>query len=229
METKTLSVFVDESGNFKFPDRDSRFYIVGLVIHDQTHSIDTLVADLERSEREIGLEDHCFHAGPLIRREKAYAAMSRAWRGRIFSRMMAFAHRVPFRYRCLSVDKKFIASVDQIVPRLQTQLAEFLRSRRADMESVGMIKVYYDCGQSPVTTLLHDTFTQETSCPVEFVQNVKPQRYRLFQIADLVCTLHLIELKIKAQIPMTPSEFSFFGSPRIFQHNILRRIKVKEI
>ena len=32
---KILSVFVDESGMFKYPDPDSRFYIVGLVFHDQ--------------------------------------------------------------------------------------------------------------------------------------------------------------------------------------------------
>ena len=28
MEARTLSVFVDESGNFRFPDSESRFYIV---------------------------------------------------------------------------------------------------------------------------------------------------------------------------------------------------------
>ena len=36
MNDVTLSVFVDESGNFKLPDRESRFYIIGMVIHDQS-------------------------------------------------------------------------------------------------------------------------------------------------------------------------------------------------
>ena len=35
MQKKVLSVFVDESGKFQYPDSDSRFYIVGLVFHDQ--------------------------------------------------------------------------------------------------------------------------------------------------------------------------------------------------
>lgn len=40
MEAKrTLSVFVDESGRFQHPDPDSRFYIIGMVFHDQSDDI----------------------------------------------------------------------------------------------------------------------------------------------------------------------------------------------
>ena len=93
---KTLSIFVDESGRFQYPDVDSRFYILGMVFHDQSYDISRVVADLERSESELGLEGHCFHAGPLIRKEKGYEIMSRRFRGRILSRMMAFADRIEF-------------------------------------------------------------------------------------------------------------------------------------
>ena len=107
---ETLSIFVDESGRFQHPDDASRFYILGMVFHNQDFDISSLVADLERTESELGLENHCFHAGPLIRKEKGYEILSRRFRGRILSRMMAFASRVNFRYRCLSVDKKYIDS-----------------------------------------------------------------------------------------------------------------------
>ena len=111
---KTLSIFVDESGRFQHPDADSRFYILGMVFHDQSHDISCIVADLERSELELGLEGHCFHAGPLIR-------------------------------------------------------------------------------------------------------------------ADLVCTLRLIELRLAHGMPMTQSEMRFFGGPRDFKRNVLKKIKRKEI
>ena len=115
MSDRTLSVFVDESGNFKLPDRESRFYIIGMVIHDQAIDITPEIASLERSDSEIGLEGHCFHAGPLIRREKNYSMLSRQLRGRIFSRMMAFARKVDYKYHCLAVDKLYINTTDQIV------------------------------------------------------------------------------------------------------------------
>ena len=107
----TLSIFVDESGNFSIPDRDSRFYIIGMVFHDQSVDISEAVALLERSDSEVGLEGHCFHAGPFIRREKNYSMLSRQLRGRIFSRMMAFARKVDYRYHCLSVDKKWTPQI----------------------------------------------------------------------------------------------------------------------
>ena len=81
---------------------------------------------LERSDAEVGLEGHCFHAGPLIRREKNYSMLSRQLRGRIFSRMMAFARKVDYKYHCLSVDKKFITSTEQIVTKLQSALNDFI-------------------------------------------------------------------------------------------------------
>lgn len=57
---KILSVFVDESGMFKYPDPDSRFYIVGLVFHDQDVDITPLVRQMDRSADELGLDTEVF-------------------------------------------------------------------------------------------------------------------------------------------------------------------------
>ncbi len=225
----TLSIFVDESGRFQHPDVGSRFYILGMVFHDQSSDIAKCVADLDAAESQLGLEGHCFHAGPLIRKEKEYAIMSRQFRGRIFSRMMAFASRVDFKYRCLSVDKKYIDSAQQIVERLRAELLSFIDRHREMLSSVKQIKVYYDCGQSPVTNLLHRTFENAIGKSVEFKQDVKPSHYRLFQIADLVCTLHLIELRLLYGVAMTHSEMRFFGGPHAFRRNVLKKIKQKEL
>lgn len=220
---------MDESGNFRYPDSESRFYIIGMVLHDEADDIAGLESDLLRVEDEIGLENHCFHAGPLIRREKEYAILNRHFRGRIFSRMMAFAQRVDFRYYCLSVDKRFVTSVDRMIDRLREDMMDFLRDRRAAFADAEIAKVYYDCGQAPVTSILHDVLSTELTCPISFVQDVRPEKYRLFQLADLVCTLHLISLKLESGEGMTASEFKFFGGPKAFKHNVLRRIKPKEL
>ena len=229
MNSKTLSVFVDESGNFKLPDPDSRFYILTMVFHDQSVDISHDIAHLERSDTMIGLEGHCFHAGPLIRREKNYSMLSRQLRGRIFSRMMAFTRKLVFSYHCLHVDKRFIDASDQISSRLSTSLSAFLSAHQDNFSDIDRIKIYYDCGQPQVTNLLHHAFEAGSKCPVEFASSVKPSRYRLFQVADLICTLHLLELKLKEGLPFSKSEQQFFGGPKKFRHNVLRYIKAKEI
>ena len=66
--------------------------------------------------------------------------------------------------------------------------------------------------QTPTHRFIFLSFEDDVGCPVEFVQNVRPAKYRLFQLADLVCTLHLMELKIKNGIPLTCSENRFFSS-----------------
>ena len=89
--------------------------------------------------------------------------------------------------------------------------------------------MYYDCGQSPVTNLLHKTFSADLGSKVEFVQHVKPQKYKLFQVADLLCSTSLIERRLLNGERMTESEYAFLGGPRLFRRNILKYLKRKEI
>ena len=80
-----------------------------------------------------------------------------------------------------------------------------------------------------MTNLLRKTFSDDIGCSVEFAQNVKPQSYKLFQVADLICTVSLIEQRLMNGERMTDSEYTFFGGPRVFKRNILKYIKRKEI
>ena len=177
----------------------------------------------------MGLSDFCFHAGPLLRKEKGYMYMPRKERKAIFSRMLLFSRQMPFTWHCLVVDKEFVTSSRQIVERLQRQLAEFLDANRGVFNSADCVKLYYDCGQTPVTELLHDTFSAHIGARLEFAQAVRPRNYKLFQLADLICTVKLIETKLAQKIPFKDYESKFFGNKRLFIRNILKQVKAKEI
>ena len=229
MQERILSVFVDESGRFLQPDPASRFYILGMVLHDQSFDIQPLANALDADWTRLGLSGHCFHAGPLIRKEKGYAYLNWAFRNRIFARMMAFARKADFRHHCLVVDKNYVGSSAQIVSDLERGLRTFLSEGVPSSGGFGRVKIYYDCGQTPVTNLLHRTFGADLSIPVEFAQAVRPERYKLFQLADLVCTVKLIQAKLESGLGMTESENKFFGGPRLFKRNVLKPIQSKEI
>ena len=47
---------------------------------------------------------------------------------------------------------------------------------------------------------------------VEFIENVTPAKYRLFQAADMIATLELIKAKLKTDGHITVSEKGFFES-----------------
>ena len=229
MTDATLSIFVDESGRFQFPDAESPYYIVAMVLHDQRVPIDALVAELDRHFAEMRLSNVCFHAGPLIRQKNAYAILDWSFRVKIFRRMIAFASKLDFTYHCFVVEKRFIDSREQIAERLQRDMDEFFNSLAKSAAAFRRIKIYYDCGQTPVTNLLHRTFRDRAGLSIEFAQAVTPDRYKLFQLADMIATLKLVETKLAHGDPMTESEYKFFGGPRNFKRNYLRFIKSKEI
>lgn len=72
MANKTLSVFIDESGDFGKYDPKSSYYYVSMVLHDQSVDISSEIENLEERVANYGYPHHAIHVGPIIRREKAY-------------------------------------------------------------------------------------------------------------------------------------------------------------
>lgn len=228
---KLLSVFVDESGNFGDPKDPARQCIVTLVLHDQSFDISRFVQELDRANYDLGLDPETFqfHTSPLIRQDDEYAAMSRRMRGRIFDRMLTFVRNIDFRYCCFSVDTDFVNTADQIFEKLRRQMLDFIQSHRAAFETLGSVKVYYDAGQKSVSRLLEEALGRSLACPVTFAQGARQEHYKLLQVADLICTVHLIELRLKEGHPLNMAETRFFGGARDFKRNVLKKIKVKEL
>lgn len=88
------------------------------------------------------------------------------------------------------------------------------------------MKIYYDNGQVEVTRILSSVFNALLE-NVEF-RKVMPTKYRLFQVADLICTLKLAELKMNNHI-LSKSEIYFFGDERTLKKNYLKPLSKKEI
>ena len=198
-------------------------------MHDQRVQIDGLIAELDRHFAEMRLSNVCFHAGPIIRQQNAFAIMDWTFRVKIFRRMLAFANKLDFQYHCLVVEKRFVDSREQILSRLQHDMGEFFDRLVETHPEIRRFKIYYDCGQTPVTNMLRSTFKERSGLDIEFAQAVRPERYKLFQIADMICTLRLVALKIETGTGMSRSERIFFGGPRQFQRDYLKKIKSKEI
>ena len=125
--SKTISIFVDESGNFGDLSDPARYCIIAFVIHDAFSDISRFGEDLDRAYSDLGLDPSTFlfHTAPLIRQEGVFFAMNRRMRGRILERMLTFVRRVDFRYRCFCLDTKFANSADQIFERLKVQIGNF--------------------------------------------------------------------------------------------------------
>lgn len=206
-----LSVFVDESGSFDSSIEPSRFYIVTLVLHDQLDDIHGEVAELESQLGYLGYPDTCVHTGPLFRREENFRELDIEQRRKILGRMLAFTRKLPIKFTSLVVDKKRFETPNAIADELLRQLEDVLRVDSTPLNRAKSIKIYYDNGQDQVKTILKEGLKH---LPTMFKPDVSPEKYRLFQAADLICSIELLRVKHDAGIELNKSEEYFFGKWR---------------
>ena len=92
--------------------------------------------------------------------------------------------------------------------------------------SFDKVIVYYDNGQVELTKILSSVFNVLYT-DVEF-RKVKPVDYKLFQVADLVCTMELLSEKAES-CSFSKSEKEFFCSVRDFRKNYLKPLQKKKL
>ena len=218
---KELSIFIDESGDFGQYDYHAPYYIISMVFHEQNVDISDEIKKLEYSLSNIGLQNYCIHTGPIIRAEDEYHYMTIDDRRKIFKRMMSFVRHIDVKCESFYIEKKHIGDSIEAAGELSKIIARFIREHYEFFLSFDSVKVYYDNGQVEVNRILVAVFSTLLD-NVEF-RKVIPSDYKLFQVADLVCTLKLVELKLEKHA-LSKSEEKFFENVRILKKNYLKPI-----
>lgn len=224
MPTAQLSVFVDESGDFGAYDHNAPFYLVSMVLHDQSMDIHNNISTLEEHVRNLGYPHHAIHTGPLIRRESIYTNDAMYERVKLFNALFHFARRLDFHYLCARVRKNECKDAVMLTGRISKAIADCIRSNSELWISYDKVIVYYDNGQVELTKILTSVFSALYT-NVEF-RKVRPADYALFQVADLVCTVELLAEKA-ANNSFSKSEMEFFGSARDFRKKYLKPLRQK--
>lgn len=211
-----LSIFVDESGDF---GSRSDYYVLTLVFHNQAQPIDGELAHLTAQLQSAGFpSDHAVHAGPIVRREGEFAAYPLSVRRAIVGRLFAFTRRCGVQYHAVCVRKREYPDRIRLKTRLARELALFFRAHMEYFFSFDHVIVYYDNGKSTITELI-GTVLGSIFFDVDF-RKVVPSDYRLFQSADLICTLELAAVKADEGC-LSRSEEIFFESRRKLRKNWL--------
>ena len=223
---RELSIFIDESGDFGEYASISPYYIVALILHHQELDISEQLKKLEISLADAGFPHHCIHAGPLIRRENEYAFEKLSTRQGILKRLMAFIRHIDIQYTTVYIEKKHMTDAVDTAGKLSKQLSRFIREHDSLFRSADSVKVYYDNGQVELTKIISSVFN--TLLENVTFRKVIPADYRLFQVADLVCTMTLLRLKLETH-SLSKSEILFFGDERTLKKNYLKPLSEKYI
>lgn len=218
---RELSIFIDESGVFGPYEQHSPFYIVSLVLHDQSDDITGHLDKIHDALVARGLEaNHPIHTGPLIRREQEYRWVNMPERRALFRVLVDFVRRCDVTHHSFVFRKREAADTDHLVSLISRAVSAFIRDNLTYFATWDRILIYYDSGQKELTNVVNSVFNAHLST-VE-VRKVVPSDYSLFQAADLFCTLALLRTKIE-ESGLSASERDFFSTPRDSAERALKK------
>ena len=217
-----LSIFTDETGD---GGSGSRYYIVTFVFHDQSKSIDQQVARLSHELENIGFPlGTAVHTYPIIRKEDEYQNLPLALRRKVIDKIVTFTRRCDISYISFGVRKREYPDRLKMMGRLSRDLAIFFREHAGYLLSFDKVIAYYDNGQADITNMINTIFNA-FFFDVEF-RKVKPSDYRLYQSADLLCTMELLSMKVEDHA-LTKSDLIFFESRRRIIKDYIKTLRAK--
>lgn len=219
-----LSIFVDESGDFGEYQPHSPYYVVTMVIHKQAVDITANINKLNSALSFFNLQDDAIHTAPLIRREEIYKNMSPNERRRIFSLLYQFVLNCDIRYKAFIFQKKNYDSTLKLQAAMAREMDSFFKENLSFFQAFSEIVLYYDNGQHELNSLLNLLLAMNFTNYE--VRKVLPNEYKLFQVADLICTVELLSHKMQEQ-DFTRSEQLLFHTKRDFKKDFLRGIRLK--
>ncbi|MCF0116701.1 MAG: DUF3800 domain-containing protein [Bacilli bacterium] len=215
---KTISVFIDESGNFDFKTSTSKYYILTLIFHDQSINL--------KNYFDLIKDKPVFHAGPLIRNEQRYKGLSEKDRFKAFHDFFLFTTKLPIKCKCFCYEKYCFDNAKKLIGKLSRDILNFYDSNLPNYFNNARMMIYYDNGQKEITNILESVINM-TNISIDSKPNVTQQAYRLAQVADFISELKLLEFK-QLNNELTSFESKFINK-RLLKNTYLRYIKNIEI
>lgn len=216
---KILSIFCDESGDIGTYSPHSPYYLVSLVFHDQTINLSQNIKKLDESLNDYGFSNHLIHTGPLIRREKPYKNLIPTERKTLLTKLYYFMLKSNVHYKTFTYYKKHFNEVYELESKMSKDISNFISSTDY-FKNFDKTILYYDYGQQSITRVMN--IVMSMCFNNHSTRKINPDDYKLFQVADLVCTLELINTKIQHG-DLTQSEKYIFHSKSDFRKDFYKK------
>ncbi|MDO4796807.1 MAG: ABC transporter [Coriobacteriales bacterium] len=221
---KVLSIFCDESGQ---QDMSEGYYLMTIVVHDQSVPIDTLVADYERRIASHRLPDIPFHMKDLLHGHGEYDGVDPDVRKGLLMHFNALVRQLPVEYRTFSYSS-YDTTRDNLAARMRRDIVNFAYDHLEWFQSFEQVPVYYDEDQQAVTTALHRAFDLILGEQAVEWRLISYRDYRLAQVADYFCSVELARMRYR-EGSYSRTYRKFYGQSQSFRRNFLKPARRKLI
>ena len=221
-----LSIFIDESGDFGEITERPAYYLVTMVFHNQSININENISKLEESVRVSGFDVEYIHTGPVIRREDVFANYSIDERRKLIYKMLNFYNNCEIFHDTVIINRKEATDKLTLFGKLAKGITEMIRRHIEYFNQFDKVIVYYDNGQIELSSILNAVLTVLFG-DVEF-RKAEPQKYRLLQVADFICSMELLKIK-RDEKRLSKSEEKFFYKTQELKKVFLKSIDKKKL
>ena len=214
------------AGDFGEVKERPAYYLVTMVFHNQAIDISKEIEKLEESMRMSGFDLEYIHTGPVIRREQIFATYPMEERRKLLYKMLYFYNKCDIYHDTVIVNRKEAADKISLSGRLSKEIAKMISRHSAYFDQFDKVIVYYDNGQAELSAILNAVLSILFN-DVEF-RKAEPQKYRLLQVADFICSLELLKIK-KDEKRLSKSEEKFFYKPQELKKPFLKSLEEKRL
>lgn len=220
---RELSIFVDESGDKSIL---TRYFLLTLVVHNQSDGIAAQVATYERSLAEADLPNIPFHSEPLLNGHDDYDDLRPEQRKKLLSAFGALTRYLPIQYKTFVYKRREFSSIEKLADHMRRDVSDTLVSHLSFFQSFDHVKLYYDNGQALVKKALDEAISSTLSKEAIVKKRTTMTEYRLAQVADYLCTIELAAVKYAAKEHSATYD-KFFGGIGSFKKNWLKQARRK--
>ena len=165
-------------------------------------------------------------SGPVIRREQIFNTYSLEERRKLLYKMLYFYNKCNICHDTVVVNRKEAVDKITLSGRLSKEISKMISKHSTYFEQFDKVIVYYDNGQTELSAILNAVLSVLFN-EVEF-RKAEPQKYRLLQVADFICSLELLKIK-KEEKRLSKSEEKFFYKPQELKKPFLKSLEEKRL
>lgn len=222
-----LSLFIDESGDFGPYKPDTSFYIVSMVLHDQSNPIteQMLALDSDWSATTCVLLPSTL-APVTPRRRIPQLDLARTTLSSL--RAVSLRQKCDLKYKVFSFDRRTCRTPGDLERKVSREITSFIRENHKLFASYDTTILYYDDGQKQLAHILSDIDELIINIDHRHLDPTDYRLYRLAQVADLACCLELTKLHFDTGQP-TNSERYVFGNARNFRKSFYKAFRRNQL
>ena len=218
---KTLNIFIDESGDFGVNNNASDLYVVSFVYLSSLNNIEPFLNALKKRLNKLKFTK-MIHTADLIRHKGDYKDLSIDQRRKIFTAIYQFSRKSPIKLKSIIVNKKYTNTYKLLKKQLTMELNELISNNLKYFQKFDKITIYYDNGQSQLTSILEDVFKNFN---ISFISDFDKIKEKLFQVADMLTFMDKYYYKFKHKLYISKNEKIFFKNMEM--RKLLKGLKSK--